>query len=319
MLQVREMTKSLTLVCRTWIYILAVVLTASCAVFSLPEAERVTIEYDPASRDIGSFYHAASFRLLLDSALDVYWVPASTLGPSGLSNARVEALQYQTPEQIQTAITTLYELIQYFQVHAFVWVDSNYLSREGGITWEHHMPGYDTVLNTRGNCASFSSLAVYLLQGDYPEVGFIGQNARESGHIFNYIYHNSRYYIFDLTALQNSYYPGIPQETGTFSEYMRGPFSVIHEAGSLADFIQYLKNLSAQMGITEQAFYYQLSGCTDTPPIGYNFSDFGRRQHLYFLDTLRSRYTVLYHNPLHNLSYEFRSGPTKRLPDFWSD
>ena len=65
-------------------------------------------------------------------------------------------------------------------------------------TWA--MTGQEFLTKESGVCCDVANLAAYLLQYDYEELGWIYHHGSGIGHVYNYVYEDGYYYIFDLTA-----------------------------------------------------------------------------------------------------------------------
>ena len=174
----------------------------------------------------------------------VYWVNASSLGKSDYTNAQIQALLTDTPEEKQAKIDTLYEALQLYQVGCFLSADDNIRIPEGNIRWEHHKPGYHAVRTNRGCCATDSNWLRYILDGDYDEVGYIAYSERNGGgHIFNYILMDGWYYVIDLTHYRVDFL-ATAVESGRMEDYYRSDIVLgnIHKVQNIEDYVSYVQD-----------------------------------------------------------------------------
>ena len=168
-------------------------------------------------RDLVTLRYEADY--CVNVAPGVYWVPASSLGSSSYTNAEIQAMLTDTPEQKQAKIDTLYEALQLYQIGNFAASDDNIRIAEGSIHWEHHKPGYDAVRTNTGCCATDSNWLRYILDGDYDEIGYMATSQRDgNGHIYNYIKLDGWYYFIDLTHYRTDWV-ATARETGDLKDY----------------------------------------------------------------------------------------------------
>jgi hypothetical protein len=81
----------------------------------------------------------------------------------------------------------------------------------------------------------------YLLKDDYDEVGFMQYSQKDgSGHVFNYIKQDCKYYVIDLTHYRNDFLNTAVEE-GDILAYYGSDFisGNIHEVDNLMDYARY--------------------------------------------------------------------------------
>ncbi|MGN1249488.1 MAG: hypothetical protein ACI4XW_05355, partial [Candidatus Spyradocola sp.] len=130
--------------------------TVSC-VYDLNEATTdaaaSAVNYaQDSGKDLATLRHDAAYEVEVTPG--VYWVPARALGESRYTNAQIAQMAQNTPEEKRSAISTLYEALQLYQVGGFLSADDNVRINENGLNWEHHKPGYYAVLTNCGCCAT---------------------------------------------------------------------------------------------------------------------------------------------------------------------
>ena len=191
-------------------------------------------------RDLFTLRYDADYQL--EVAPGIYWVPARSLGESRYTNADIFQMVQNSPEDKQSAISTLYEALQLYQVGGFASADDNIRISENGINWEHHKPGYYAVLTNCGCCATDSNWLHYILDGDYDEVGYIAFSMRDgNGHVFNYILRDSWYYVIDLTHYRTDWIATAVEDGSPDSYRNSDPvLGNIHKTQSLETFAEYL-------------------------------------------------------------------------------
>ena len=216
-------------------------------------------------RDLAALRCDAAFEIEVYEG--VYWVPASALGQTTLTNAQIYELLSDSPEEKQAEISTLYEALQLYQIGDFQSADDNIRIAENGINWEYHTPGRLAVENNCGCCATDSAWLCYLLDGDYDELGYISTSQRDgSGHIYNYIRDGEWYYIIDLTHYRNDAQIGLTTvvEDGDIDSYMRSDrvLGNIHRTKDLGCFVNYVQDAFGD----PPGLMFRLT-CEDVPPI----------------------------------------------------
>ena len=206
-----------------------------------PELETVYPDYSHDNgKDGAALRHDASFSVKV--AEGVYWVPANALGTSRYSNAQIQAMLTDTPEQKQAKIGTLYEALQLYQIGGFFGSDDNVHIYQNDCLWEHHKPGYDAVRTNNGCCASSANWLNYILKDDYDEVGFIlTMKENVGGHVYNYIKQDGWYYFVDLTIWYADHNANAA-ESGDLDNYYHSNsiHGNVHCAVSMEAFTQYL-------------------------------------------------------------------------------
>ena len=268
-----------------------------------PELEKRYPDYSADNgKDCGALRHDADFSMKV--AEGVWWVPANTLGGSRYTNAQIQALLIDTPEQKQAKIGTLYEALQLYRIGGFYGSDDNAFLKENGILWEHHKPGYDAVRTNNGCCASCADWLSYILKDDYDEVGFIStMQAVGEGHVFNYIKQDGWYYFVDLT-IWHADDSANADESGKWTDYehSNSVHGNIHRASSLEAFAQYLVDAD----ITAPDFVYTY--CTEnTSAISSEPTPEGK-QCIFPDDAVVN---IVYINPNGTLTYTTAPAPVK--------
>ena len=193
-------------------------------------------------RDLETLRYDADYSIKV--ADGVYWVPVRSLGKSDYTNAQMQSILTDTPEEKQAEIDTLYEALQLYQIGAFSASDDNIRIGENGIDWEYHKPGYHAVRTNQGCCATDSNWLRYILDGDYDEVGYMAISQRDgSGHIFNYIKMDGWYYFIDLTHYRTDWV-ATAVESGNLNDYYSSDFVLgnLHRVRSVKDYVNYIQS-----------------------------------------------------------------------------
>lgn len=260
-------------------------------------------------KDLLTLRHDAKFEQ--NVAQGVYWVPANVLGESSMTNVEIHAMLPLSPEEKQAEISTLYEALQLYQVGNFYASDDNIRIHEGGYAWEHHKPGYHAVRTNTGCCATDSNWLNYILRGDYDEVGYIATSQRDgSGHIFNYILHEGRYYIVDLTHYRTDWIATAP-ETGDMNDYYSTDFIAgnIHAVSSIDSFVDYMQ--STYNDPPGLMFMYTAENCLAIDSV----NDGGTVITIVYEKAPGVNVNVIFDDPGDSLDYKFVTPPTE-LPDW---
>lgn len=269
-----------------------------------PELEKTYPDFSGDNgKDNDTMRHDAAFSVKV--ADGVYWVPANALGSSSYTNAQIQSMLTDTPEEKQTKIDTLYEALQLYQIGGFYGSDDNVRIFENGYSWEHHKPGYDAVRTNHGCCASCTDWLNYILKDDYDELGFIGTSQLTGGHVFNYIKQDGWYYFVDLTKWYAENWNCNAVESGDLSDYAHSDsvYGNIHRAASLDAFVNYILDASGDPpGIIDTYRAADVAAMTEVWTAGGGLQ-------IVYPDNVEI--TVLYDDPTDTLTYTFAAAPTK--------
>lgn len=178
--------------------------------------------------NVGNLRVNADFKVPISELLslnnEIYWVPAVKLGKPDTTVRNLLKLKGK-PQELKEEINTLYEASAYIQASGMNSYRGNKYVKHEGLIWQMSASPEFVLRENKANCFSMSNTVVYLLRGDYEEVGFVVWGAEIGGHIYNYIKKDGTYYVFDLRvfaihAIDESSYPGL--EDGTESEFYKG-------------------------------------------------------------------------------------------------
>ena len=289
--------------------------TVSC-VYDLNEATTdaaaPAVDYaQDQGKDLATLRHDAAFEVEVNPG--VYWVPARALGESRYTNAQIAQMAQNTPEEKRSAISTLYEALQLYQVGGFLSADDNVRIGENGLNWEHHKPGYYAVLTNCGCCATDSNWLHYILDGDYDEVGYVAYSQRDgNGHVFNYILQNGWYYVIDLTH----YHAGgssidTAPESGNQIDYSATDYILgnIHKTQSLEAYAAYI-----QESFNDPPGLIVRYTASEVPAVDSPMRQDGSVEIVYAeMNDLDLQ--ILYDDPNDSLTFRFESAP-ERQPDW---
>jgi hypothetical protein len=183
------------------------------------------------------------------------------------------------------------------------------------VDWEHHKPGYLSVVTNKGCCASITNWLLYLLKDDYEELGMVEIAMKDgSGHGFNYIKHNGKYYFVDLTHYRNDALElgAAPIESGNLedyyhSDYLYGPIRMAEDPKDFADyFVGTIKSHSGDIA------FFMIDTFPTAPPVG-NYTDTTTHERLYPISCQASM-TILFDSG--DLIIDFIQAPTQ-YPEEW--
>lgn len=102
-----------------------------------------------------------------------------------------------SPEEIQARISTIRDVIRFLLARQAWYDPATPIMANGFYTWAEDAEVFLTY--DRGVCCDVTNLGAYLLQYDYEELGFIYHFGSGIGHVYNYVYEDGAYYVFDLT------------------------------------------------------------------------------------------------------------------------
>lgn len=125
-----------------------------------------------------------SFELKL--AHNVFWV-SYNMNNNKMPIDILMQLINLSPEQKKEKINTIIDAVNLFILLDFKEINDNRNIKENEIMWEHHKPGYVSVLSNKGCCASCCSWANYLLADNFDETGYLSLiRSIMGGHVINY-------------------------------------------------------------------------------------------------------------------------------------
>ena len=136
------------------------------------------------------------------------------IGNTTLTYDQAYALVGQDPEVIQAAVKTVGDLWQYMVAANFRDYEPDVYTPwygERDNRWGFDAPGHEQVLQNYGCCCGgCANFALFLLKEDYEEMGIV-RWVGGGNHTINYLLHEGKYYIFDVT----NYLPGKMDPAGT--------------------------------------------------------------------------------------------------------
>jgi len=211
-----------------------------------------------SSKDVSYLRYDACFSKLVSPG--VYWVPVREMGDSRFSTDELCAFRSSHPHEKRNAVSTLYEAIQQFSCCGFTESSDTIKIQENGILWEHHKPGYYSVLTNTGCCSSAASWLAYILENRYDEIGMLSFiRPSGGGHVINYIRHDGWIYFVDMMAHTKDYATkGVP-ETGQAKDIIKSKIvtSMCVKARSFEEYARfyrrYLQYKGSEYFFTKQA------------------------------------------------------------------
>lgn len=211
--------------------------------------------------------HNATFCTRIAKGL--YWIPVNKLGKSRYTNKQLFNLtSNKSAQEVQNLKLNAYESLQLMQiVNKFVSDDDIVFWNNGTQNWQLHKSGRFAYETNHGCCASAAAWFRYVISKSYKKIGYVGYIRPDlTGHIINYIYHDSHYYILDPTTQTATNAVDVPVETGSFDTYRKAELStgVCYLAESLFDYANYHSRLQKVKGFLFS--YYWLSDYECIPP-----------------------------------------------------
>lgn len=99
-------------------------------------------------------------------------------------------------EYIQKRLCSIRDVMQFLEFAGYDYDMSAPILVHEKFTWA--MTG-EQFLTSSGVCCDVANFGAFALQNDYEELGFIFHCGYRVGHVYNYVYEDGFYYIFDLT------------------------------------------------------------------------------------------------------------------------
>ncbi|KPU43393.1 N-acetylmuramoyl-L-alanine amidase LytC precursor [Oxobacter pfennigii] len=250
-----------------------------------------------------SLRYNADFKVKVHK--NVNWVPANVLGKPQFTKEQLSYL-IEDPDILKTNLNTLYDVIQYIRYADFKGAyDVAYIDDKGNM-WEHYKPGFNTLVANKGGYGSMANLGVYLLSGDYEEVGVLQYFQEDgTGYAQNYVKHNGKYYIFTLTHYRNDFrYSAV--ESGNLEDYHASDYIAgnIHEADSLNDYVAYCRQ--GFKNPPELFASYSLENVLPASTKKINGTTF-----ISFPIAKKDAVSILYDVPNDGITFDFIEGPSQ--------
>lgn len=243
-------------------------------------------------------------------AKDLYWVPIATLGEPIYPMEELKDMVSCSPEEKRMKIRSLADAVNLFRISDFQEVsDVICLTENDGVIWEHHKPGYNSVLSNEGCCSSCASWLSYMLEGRYEALGLLSyMRPNGNGHCLNYIYHEGWYYFIDMSLQISKYNVFTAKETGVLSDYLksRPVANVFLKAKSKSAYVDYIVKYQK---VRKSVFLFSSCECSYAPPLSI----------MMYKDKIHIRYPMTYGIEILNAeqakqqyTYEFVVPPMKK-------
>lgn len=130
------------------------------------------------------------------------------------------------PEWVRENCNTIMDFIVYLQDRNFMYNSNAPIMVTGETRWTWAEAGDVVLTNNYGVCCDVANAASYVLANDYERWGFVCITG-EGGHIYNWFYEDSTFYIIDFTEVISNNRDGItkePEKYGwNFGVYSDGP------------------------------------------------------------------------------------------------
>jgi len=127
---------------------------------------------------------------------------STLLGGVTLTAEEAYALADASPEEAKAKIRTAGDVLMYMLAARIGDCGGCKCDEWDGYTWHTNLTAKEVMEKRLANCGASANLANYLLEGDYDEVGIILHAyypGNGGGHVYNYILHEGKYYIVDLS------------------------------------------------------------------------------------------------------------------------
>lgn len=127
---------------------------------------------------------------------------STVLGGITLTAEEAYALVDASPEQAKEKIKTAGDVLMYMLAARVGDCGGCRCDEWDGHIWHTNFTAKEVMEYRLSNCGASANLANYMLEGDYDEVGFILHAyypGNGGGHVYNYILHEGKYYIVDLS------------------------------------------------------------------------------------------------------------------------
>ncbi len=124
------------------------------------------------------------------------------LGGVTLTAEEAYSLVDATPEEAKEKVKTAADVLMYMLAARTGDCGGCRCDQWDGYTWHTNLTAKEVMEQRVANCGASANLANYLLEGDYDEIGFILHAyypGNGGGHVYNYILHEGKYYIVDLS------------------------------------------------------------------------------------------------------------------------
>ncbi len=202
------------------------------------------------------------------------------LGGTTLTPDEARALVDAPPELVKEQVKTAADLLMYMLAANIQECDGCYCDFWDGDTWHTNMNARQVMQSKLAVCGSCANLANYLLEGDYEEVGFMDHAlfpGKGGSHVYNYIFHEGKYYIVDFSSYM-------------FSKYDPSFDQLIPVMDSLAEWPQ-LINVNVNIITSYTSPGQQL-------PCVFDYEQYRNTGEAYYYFPEGAEYTVWYQSPI---------------------
>ena len=127
---------------------------------------------------------------------------SGVLGGVTLTAEDARSLVDASPEEAKEKVRTAADVLMYMLAARVGDCGGCKCDQWDGYTWHTNLTAKEVMEQRLANCGASANLANYLLEGDYEDIGFILHAyypGNGGGHVYNYILHEGKYYIVDLS------------------------------------------------------------------------------------------------------------------------
>ncbi|WMJ86451.1 hypothetical protein [Anaerocolumna sp. MB42-C2] len=225
-------------------------------------------------KDLENLRYDANFQVQISKGL--FWVPVCTLGNSRYTNEEVLGWVKYSPDEKKRLGLNLYESIQLLYMSDFRYEDDYKLILFEDKKWEFHKSAQEAIKDNYGNCAAICAWIQYMCEDAYVQSGFLHYIREDGcGHVVNYFYLDSAYYIVDVTAMVRTKSIEVCVENGEKSELrkIKGEFPICLMSEDLQFYYNYHTKLERLRGHIVRHFL--INGYDYIPPISVTKNDQG--------------------------------------------
>ncbi len=146
------------------------------------------------------------------------------------------------PEWVRSNCNTILDFVVYLQDRNFIYNSNAPIMVTGETCWTWAEAGDIVLTNNNGVCCDVANAASYVLANDYERWGFVCITGA-GGHIYNWFYEDSTFYIVDFTGVISDNREGRRQDP---KSYVRTSFGIYSDGPSetqaVYDYLQHNTN-----------------------------------------------------------------------------
>lgn len=234
----------------------------------------------------------------IEISRNLFWVPFNILGKSHFTNEQMKEIVMMKPCEKRNQMTSLYEVLQLFELSQFQDREDNEYKIINEKRWEFHKKGIQAVQDNYGCCSAIAAWANFFLSKLYKQTGYLGfQRPDGTGHILNYIYIGKKYYIFDFSSHTYERKDRSVKETGERIDYISAnqATAICFCTENLCEFVKFHNRIQRFGGY--EFFYYVMPSTDEVPAV--SIERIKNVVNMYYCGEIR----VLYKPEKYNIQY----------------